>query len=87
MAIDYKKCAEEIIEKAGGADNINTVSHCMTRLRFTVKKLDKADMNGIKAVSYTHLWEKLKYQLTPYMVYRQYVQQETFQLHIKRHIL
>lgn len=50
MAIDYKKCAEEIIEKAGGADNINTVSHCMTRLRFTVKKLDKADMNAIKDI-------------------------------------
>ena len=37
MALDYAKTARDIVEKAGGEDNITTVAHCMTRLRFTVK--------------------------------------------------
>ena len=30
---DYKALAAGIIEKAGGAGNIASVTHCMTRLR------------------------------------------------------
>ena len=36
MAKDYKKLAQEIIEKAGGAGNVRSVSHCMTRLRLNL---------------------------------------------------
>lgn len=50
MALDYKKCAAEIVEKAGGADNITTVSHCMTRLRFNVKDIKNVNMDEIKSI-------------------------------------
>ncbi len=58
MAMDYKAVAAEIVEKAGGKDNIKTVSHCMTRLRFTVRDIKNADqeliknINGILGVTY-----------------------------------
>ena len=35
--IDYEKLAAEIIGKVGGTENIHTVSHCATRLRFVLK--------------------------------------------------
>ena len=31
--MDYKKAAEEVLEKIGGSDNIISVAHCATRLR------------------------------------------------------
>ena len=34
---DYKKLSDDIIAAAGGVDNILTASHCMTRLRLTLK--------------------------------------------------
>lgn len=45
--MDYTRIAKEIIEKAGGSENINSVSHCMTRLRFVVKDKAKANMEEI----------------------------------------
>ena len=50
MALDYAKTARDIVEKAGGEDNITTVAHCMTRLRFTVKNEKAADMDAIKGI-------------------------------------
>lgn len=50
MALDYAKTAAEIVEKAGGKDNITTVAHCMTRLRFTVKNINNADQNAIRNI-------------------------------------
>lgn len=35
--MDYSKSAKEIVEKIGGESNVNSVMHCMTRLRFTLK--------------------------------------------------
>ncbi|WP_315076613.1 beta-glucoside-specific PTS transporter subunit IIABC [uncultured Clostridium sp.] len=35
--MDYSMVAKNILEKLGGEDNINSVMHCMTRLRFTLK--------------------------------------------------
>lgn len=50
MAIDYAKTAAAIVDKAGGPENVNAVTHCMTRLRFIVKNPDKADIEAIKQI-------------------------------------
>lgn len=50
MALDYAKTAQLIVEAAGGSDNILTVAHCMTRLRFTVKDVKNVDMDAIKGI-------------------------------------
>lgn len=36
-----KELAEKCIELVGGANNINAISHCATRLRFTLKDVNK----------------------------------------------
>lgn len=41
MAFDAKSAAAEIVRLVGGKENINSVAHCMTRLRFVVKDLKK----------------------------------------------
>ena len=34
---NYKKVAEQILSTVGGAENVASVTHCMTRLRFNLK--------------------------------------------------
>lgn len=46
--MNYVELAEKILEKVGGAENINDVVHCMTRLRFDLKDFDLLDDEGIK---------------------------------------
>ena len=41
----YKTLAEEIIKNVGGKENINTLTHCITRLRFKLKDESKANDN------------------------------------------
>lgn len=41
--MDYSADAKKIIANVGGDDNINTLIHCMTRLRFTLKDESKAN--------------------------------------------
>lgn len=41
--MDYKNIAQEILLNVGGKENINEVTHCMTRLRFKVKNSSKVD--------------------------------------------
>lgn len=48
--IDAKQCAQEIVEKVGGAENVNSVAHCMTRARFVLKDLKKADQEALKSI-------------------------------------
>lgn len=48
--MDYQAIAAEVVEKSGGVENIKTVAHCATRLRFTLKNKDAADMDAIKKV-------------------------------------
>lgn len=43
MARDWHKLASDIIDLVGGEDNINSVTHCITRLRFRLKDEGKAD--------------------------------------------
>lgn len=40
---NYDKLAKEIVTHVGGVDNINNLTHCVTRLRFVLKDDTKAD--------------------------------------------
>lgn len=51
MSMDYVAIAAEIVEKAGGKENITNVAHCMTRLRFTVRDIKRADQDAIKNIN------------------------------------
>lgn len=46
----YEEFGKQIIELVGGKDNIEAVVHCMTRLRFTLKNRELADIDAIKAL-------------------------------------
>jgi len=52
----YEQLAKDIIENVGGRENINSVVHCITRLRFKLKDESKAntevlkDMDGVVTV-------------------------------------
>ena len=39
----YESLAKDIIENVGGKDNINSLTHCITRLRFRLKDESKAN--------------------------------------------
>ena len=44
--MDYKNIAQEILLNVGGKENVNEVTHCMTRLRFKVKSASKVNKIG-----------------------------------------
>lgn len=52
--MDYRKSAEQVIEKIGGKENIVSAAHCATRLRLVVadndiiKKEDIEEIDGVK---------------------------------------
>ncbi len=46
--MEYKTLADEILRGVGGKDNVNSVVHCATRLRFKLKDTRKADAAGLK---------------------------------------
>ncbi len=41
---------QRLIELVGGSDNIASVSHCLTRLRFVLNDTDKADTKQLDAL-------------------------------------
>ena len=45
---DYTELAQSIIENVGGTENINSVAHCITRLRFKLKDADKANTEAVE---------------------------------------
>lgn len=47
---NYSKMLETVIAELGGADNINSVTHCATRLRFALKDGARANMKAIEDV-------------------------------------
>ena len=51
MAVDNQKIAEEVLANVGGADNIQSATHCMTRLRLTFKDRSKVDDEAIKKIT------------------------------------
>ncbi len=50
MALDYHKCAEEIVSHIGGRDNIAQAAHCATRLRLVIKDNSKVEKNALENV-------------------------------------
>ena len=53
MALDYKKCAEEIVANIGGRDNVAQAAHCATRLRLVIKdngKINKSALENVDGV-------------------------------------
>lgn len=51
MSKDYTALACAILTNIGGAENISSVTHCMTRLRFNLKDMSKLKDNEIKKIS------------------------------------
>ena len=47
----YKQFCADMIELVGGKDNITSVTHCMTRLRFKLVDVEKAQTGAIKALN------------------------------------
>ncbi len=50
MALDYRKCAEEIFACLGGKENIISAAHCATRLRLVIADNSKLDLKKLEDV-------------------------------------
>ncbi|MBR3124078.1 MAG: PTS transporter subunit EIIC [Mogibacterium sp.] len=50
MALDYRKCAEEIVSKLGGKENVISAAHCATRLRLLIADNSKVDSKALEEV-------------------------------------
>lgn len=50
QGMNYQKTADEILSHIGGAENIKEVTHCFTRLRFTLRDPEKADRGRIERI-------------------------------------
>ena len=51
MSKSFSQDVTRLISLVGGKDNIATVSHCLTRLRFVLKTTELADIKGIETLS------------------------------------
>lgn len=47
---DYTELAQAVVAAVGGADNIVSVTNCMTRLRFVLKDFDVPNEEEVKAI-------------------------------------
>ena len=47
--MDYKKTAAAIVEGVGGIENVKGLTHCVTRLRFSLADEGKANADALKA--------------------------------------
>ena len=50
MASKYDGLARIIVQNVGGKDNIVSLTHCITRLRFTLKDESKAQTEILKEI-------------------------------------
>ncbi|MGM9911163.1 MAG: beta-glucoside-specific PTS transporter subunit IIABC [Lacticaseibacillus absianus] len=48
MAKNYDELAKDIVAHVGGEDNVSSLKHCVTRLRFVLKDESKADTDYLK---------------------------------------
>ena len=46
--MDTNRTAAEILEKVGGKENVQDLTHCFTRLRFVLKDMSKADKDVVE---------------------------------------
>ncbi|MFC6464048.1 beta-glucoside-specific PTS transporter subunit IIABC [Marinilactibacillus sp. GCM10026970] len=44
----YEELAKEILDNVGGKENVNSLTHCITRLRFKLKDEEKANTDHLK---------------------------------------
>lgn len=49
--MDFKKMANDILKLVGGEKNVASVTNCMTRLRFNLNDVSKADTEAIKKLN------------------------------------
>ena len=47
--MDIHQSAKQVMAAVGGKDNLDSVAHCATRLRLTLKDESKLDMDAVKA--------------------------------------
>lgn len=52
MAVNVEKLSATIMEKIGGAENVASVTHCVTRIRFILKDVSKADTAALEATEH-----------------------------------
>lgn len=50
MALDYQATSKKIVDSVGGAGNIASASHCMTRLRLVLRDEGKANDDAVKTI-------------------------------------
>lgn len=50
MADKFTKLAQDVLAEVGGRDNVISLVHCMTRLRFSLKRRDVVDKAQLKTV-------------------------------------
>ena len=66
---NYQEAARAIISAVGGKDNVSSVTHCMTRLRFNLKDEGVVD-DGVlekleKAISVVHAGGQVQLVIGP----------------------
>lgn len=49
MAKDYNALAKTVVELVGGEENVISLAHCMTRLRFKLKDESKANTEKLNS--------------------------------------
>ncbi len=50
MALDYRKCAQEIADNIGGGSNVISAAHCATRLRLVIADNSKVNKQALENV-------------------------------------
>jgi PTS system beta-glucosides-specific IIC component len=65
MAVDNDKVAREVLAAVGGAENISTATHCMTRLRLSLKSKDGVNETAVKEINGVlgAQWSGTQYQI------------------------
>ena len=48
MARKFEKLAADIVKNVGGKENVSSLAHCITRLRFKLKDESKANTDILK---------------------------------------
>lgn len=48
--MNAKNIAEQVLREVGGENNVKHITHCVTRLRFNLKSMDKVDNEKVKNI-------------------------------------
>ena len=49
--MDYKQLAQQILQAVGGEQNVDSLTHCVTRLRFVLKDNQSIDVDKLNALA------------------------------------